>query len=424
MGGEAGESPRVVIVGGGFGGLWAAKALRKAPVRVLLVDRANHHVFQPLLYQVATAGLSPADIAQPIRSILSRQRNLEVLLASVTGVDSAGKRVLCGDRAIPYDWLILATGARHGYFGHPEWERHAPGLKTLEDAIRIRRDILLAFERAEAATSAEERSEWLSFVIVGAGATGVELAGSIAEIANRALARDFDRIDPKSARILLLDAADRVLPTFPEDLSAKTLASLKKLGVEVRTSTRVESVSERGVETTAGPIASRTVLWAAGVQAGSVAEWLGVEADAAGRVKASPDCGVPGLDGVFVIGDAMTLPGEDGGPLPGVAQVAMQQGTYVADAIAKRARGLPPRGPFRYGDKGILATIGRRMAVGQIGRWKLSGTLAWIAWLTVHIWYLIGFRNKLLVLINWAWSYVTYQRGARLITGIEGEEDA
>lgn len=459
----ADKRPTVVIVGGGFGGLWTARALRKAPVRVILVDRLNHHVFQPLLYQVATAGLSPADIAQPIRSILRGQPNLEVLLAEVVGVDTESKEVLLGrDRApsppehpttgtpehpllspqhpapntqhlprtLPYDFLILATGVRHSYFGHDDWERFAPGLKTLDDATAMRSRILIAFERAESAESKETQAAWLTFVVVGGGPTGVELAGAIAEIAFRSMAKDFDHIDPKQARIILIEAGPRLLPAFPIELSEATSASLGKMGVEVQTSVSVKNLSEGRVETSDGAIEARTVLWAAGNLATPVAKWLDTKADRMGRVLVEPDCSVPGQPEVFVIGDAMTLPGPDGQPLPGVAQVAMQQGDYVARAIAsrislpnpslifaaqKRGRGLTP---FRYRDKGVMATIGRRQAVCVIGGRQFRGFLAWFLWLTIHIWYLIGFRNKLLVLIQWAWSYLTFQRGARLITGL------
>lgn len=409
-----------MIVGAGFGGLQAAKALRKAPVRVVVVDRSNYHLFQPFLYQVATAGLSPADIAQPIRSILGRQTNVEVLLSEAAGVDAKTSELILSDgRRIGFDYLILATGVRHSYLGHPEWEPYAPGLKSLDDATLMRRNILLAFERAEASDSEQERREWLNFVIVGGGPTGVELAGAIAEIAVRAMPREFDHIDPAAARIVLVEASPRVLPAFPEDLSEKTLQSLVKLGVEVMTDTRVTKVADWGVETSRKPIRARTVLWAAGVEATPVAKWLGAKADNVGRVLVNADLSVPGVPEVFVIGDAATLIGPDGQPLPGVCQTAMQEGVYAAKAIIARIAGRPALKAFAYNDKGTMATIGRKLAVGKIGRLHISGALAWLFWIFLHVWYLIGFRNKLLVMIQWAWSYVTFQRGARLITGLD-----
>jgi NADH dehydrogenase len=424
-----GKIRHVVIVGGGFGGLNAARALAGAPVRVTLIDRRNYHLFQPLLYQVATAGLSPADIAAPIRHVLGKQANAEVLLGEVNAVDRARKIVRVAIkqgsegppdqeiREVDYDDLVIAAGSRHSYFGHDEWENVAPGLKTIRDATRIRRRILLAFERAETEPDPRKRAAELTFVIVGGGATGVEMAGSIAELAHRGLRRDFRRIEPGHARILLMDAGPRILAAFPEDLAKKAADYLRKRGVEIMTGARVEKVDFEGVEVSGSRIASRTVLWAAGVAASPAGKWLGAETDKAGRVKVRPDLSVPGLPDVFVIGDAMTLV-QDGHPLPGVAPVAMQQGNYVGRLLAGRARGKtdPPK-PFHYFNKGNLATVGRSFAVAEFGRLKLSGFVAWLTWLVVHIFYLIGFRTKLIVLIEWAWAYLTYDRGARLITG-------
>jgi NADH dehydrogenase len=408
--------PRIVIVGGGFGGLFAAKSLRRADADVLIVDKSNHHLFQPLLYQVATAGLSPANIAAPIRSVLSKQKNVEVMLAEVIGVNAQVKEVLLPDRRVSYDYLILATGARHSYFDHPEWEEHAPGLKSVRDATRIRTKILLAFEQAEMEKDSEAQRAWLNFVIVGAGPTGVELAGSIAELAHRVLTRDFDHINLSKTRVLLLEAAPRILPSFSEKLSKKARASLERLGVEVLEGTRVEDVQPDHVVANGVRIPTRSVLWAAGVQASHAASWLGVEPDRAGRIPVRPNCEVVGHDGVFAIGDTMSLAGEDGKPLPGVCQTAMQQGEFVGRLLMRRIAGRAEPAAFRYRDKGSLATIGRAAAVAQIGRFEFGGFLAWLLWLFVHILYLIGFANRVLVLIQWAWAYLTFQRGARLIT--------
>ena len=417
------EQPHVVIVGGGFGGLAAARALRKAPVRVTLVDRRNHHLFQPLLYQVATAGLSPADIAYPIRSVLRRQRNAHVILADATGVDVARRELVLKDGRLGYDYLVVATGARHAYFGHPEWEELAPGLKSLEDALEIRRRILLAFEKAEREPDAATRRALLTIVIVGGGPTGVELAGAIAEIAREVMKADFRSIDPTETRVVLVEAGPRVLATFPESLSGEAAAALAERGVEVRTGTRVTAIEPGAVGFDGEHVAAATVLWAAGVAASPLVKSLGGALDRAGRIEVAPDCSVPGHPEVFVIGDAATLKDAAGQPLPGVAPVAMQQGRYVARLIRRIVAG-EAREPFVYVDKGNLATIGRADAVAAIGRVQLHGLIAWMLWLVVHILYLVGFRNRVIVLVNWAWAYVTMSRGARLITGdIEPEPE-
>jgi NADH dehydrogenase len=413
---DARTRPRVVIVGAGFGGIFAAAKLAKVPVDVTLIDRRNYHLFQPLLYQVATAGLSPADIAYPIRSIVSRHRNTAVMLGKVTGVDLAGRQVLIGDRRVPYDYLVIATGARHAYFGHDEWEPHAPGLKKIEDATEIRRRILLAFERAEATEDAAERRRLLTFVIVGGGPTGVEMAGAVVELAHKALSRDFRRIDPKAARIILVEAAPRVLLTFPEQLSETARRSLQKLGVEVRLGKAVTACDEKGVMVGDERIDSGTVIWCAGVAASPAARWLGAEKDRAGRVKVNRDLTLPGHPEVFVIGDTAAADDGKGGIFPGVAPVAKQQGTYAGGAIEARMRGEAPA-PFRYVNYGNLATIGRKAAVVDFGWMRVSGFPAWLLWGVVHIFFLIGFRNRIVVLLEWLWAYVTFQRGARLITG-------
>lgn len=410
---------RVVIVGGGFGGIEASKALRRADVEVVVIDRSNHFLFQPLLYQVATAGLSPAQIATPIRRILRRQPNVRVLMAEVVGIDLDQKEVVLDDGREPYDYLILATGARHSYFGKPEWEALAPGLKNLDDAICIRRRILLAFEMAERAASEEECCNALTFVVVGGGATGVELAGSIAELARRTLVHDFDRVRPEQARVLLVEAGPRILSSFDARLSERAVQSLRRLGVEVLLNTKVVSVSDGSIEVEdeegRHEIETQTVLWAAGVQASPVASWLGAEADRAGRVRVEPDCSVPGHPEVFVIGDAMTM----GAGLPGVAQVAMQQGRYVARVIAARLAGRPAPAPFVYRDLGSMATIGRSAAIFQRGRLIMSGFLAWLGWLFVHLMQLVGHRNRVTVFIEWMWAYLVWERGARLITPVD-----
>jgi NADH dehydrogenase len=408
--------PRVVIVGGGFGGLMAAKGLRKAPVEIMVLDRSNHHLFQPLLYQVATAGLSPADIASPIRSILHKQKNTTVFMGEVIGIDTASKGVILRDRAIPYDFLVLATGARHSYFGRDEWEHLAPGLKSIEDATLIRRKILLAFEAAEMESDPQRRRELLTFVIIGGGPTGVEMAGSIAELAHKALSTDFRFINTKSARIVLVEGSSRILRGFCDSLSANAMKSLEKLGVEVRTGTVVQSIDREGVVLGEEALKTRTVIWAAGVIASPVGRWLGAECDAVGRVKVNPDLTAPSHEDIFVIGDTALVHGADGNPLPGIAPVAMQQGSYVASLIKARLQGMSEARPFQYVEKGKMATIGRSSAIVDFKGFRLTGFIAWLAWLLVHIYYIIGFRNRLLVLIQWAWAYFTFQRGTRLIT--------
>jgi NADH dehydrogenase len=416
-------NPRVVIIGAGFGGLSAAKDLAGQPFDVTVIDQHNYHLFQPLLYQVATAGLSPSDIAAPIRHVLNSQTNANVVLAKVTGVDIAAREVLAEGRRIPYDLLILATGAQHAYFGHGEWAAFAPGLKTIDDATYIRRRILLAFEKAETESDPAERARLMTFVVVGGGPTGVEMAGAIAELANRALAKDFRSIDPRSARIILVEAAPRVLTPFEPSLSETARTALEQLGVEVRTGAPVTALDDAGVSIGQGSeatrIETRTVVWAAGVIASPAGQWLGAETDHAGRVKVAPDLSVPGHPDIFVIGDTSALNDASGNPLPGVAPVAKQQGQYLAKLLRARHAGktLPP---FRYRDYGLLATVGRSRAVVQMGHLRLRGFLAWVLWSVAHIYFLIGFRNRLVVATNWLWNYVTFQRGTRLITGVEG----
>jgi len=407
--------PHIIIVGAGFGGLQAALALRNAPVKVTVIDRNNHHLFQPLLYWVATAGLSPADICSPIRHILSKQKNTEVLMAEVTGIDVQEQRVLIHHRSLPYNYLIVATGARDGYFGHTEWEQFAPGLKFIEDATTIRRKILLAFEAAEMETDPERVKELLTFVLVGAGPTGVEMAGAIAELAHKALASDFRHIDPALARIILIEAGPRILAAFPESLSRRAQKKLTKMGVEVKTGTPVESIDENGVMVAGEHIAAKTVIWSAGVAASPAGQWLGTEVDRAGRVKVGSDLSVPSHPNIFVIGDTASMI-QDGKPLPGVAQVAMQGGRYVASVIAQRVAGKEPKRAFHYRDKGNLATVGRSYAIVDMGKIRLTGFFAWVMWLAVHIFFLIGFSNRFVALFQWACTYITYQRGARLIT--------
>ena len=408
--------PRVVIIGAGFGGLSAAMRLAHVAADVTVIDRRNHHLFQPPLYQVATAALSPADIAAPIRGILARQGNTDVTLGTVTGIDTTGRAVLIGERRIAYDQLVIATGARESYFGHDEWAAVTSGLKSIEDATTMRRRILVAFERAEDCADEAERRRLLTFVIIGGGPTGVELAGALAELARAALARDFRHIDPSTARIVLIEGGPRLLPSFPPGLSEKAAQALARLGVEVRLDAMVTSCDEDGVVVGNTRIDGRTLIWAAGVAASPAAIWLGIEPGRGGRAPVGTDLTVPGHPEIFVIGDTAQVAGP-GGPLPGVAPAAKQQGAYVARAIAARLAGKPPPGPFRYRDFGNLATIDRHQAVVDFGWLRLTGRLAWLAWGVAHIYFLIGFRNRLAVAIDWLWSYITYQRGARLITG-------
>lgn len=415
--GEAKSSlPQVVIVGAGFGGLAAAKALGGKPVQVTVLDKENHHLFQPLLYQIATAGLSPANIAQPVRSILRYQKNIEVLMAEVTGFDVEKKLVLAGPRTFPYDHLIVATGARHSYFGHPEWEQNAPGLKTLDDALEIRRRLLLAFERAEGANTALERERQLTFVIVGAGPTGVEMAGAISEIARETMLRDFRNIDPSEARVMLVDAADRVLPTFDPKLSAQAESQLRNLKVEVRLGVKVQGVSPEGVDTPGGLIHARTVIWAAGNSASPVIKKLPGAFDRAGRIQITPELNLPDHPEIYVIGDTANFTGPDGKPLPGVSPVAMQQGKLAAKNVLARIQGQPAK-PFKYWDRGSMATIGRNRAVADVHFAKFGGMLAWLTWVFVHLVFLMSFRSRIAVFFTWVYAYFTRDQGARLITG-------
>ncbi len=408
--------PRVVIVGAGFAGLTAARRIARLPVHVTVVDRRNHHTFQPLLYQVATAGLSPGEIAAPIRWILRAHSNVEVLLEEVLDFNLEQKKVITQEQELDYDFLIIASGATHAYFGHPEWEPLAPGLKTIEDALEIRRRVLLAFELAERQTADGQTAPPLQFVVVGAGPTGVELAGTMAEIARHAMNHEFRNIDPRQSRILLIEGGPRVLPAYSEELSRKAEDQLRRLGVEVRTSNLVTRVEPGAVWVGDEKIPSPVVLWAAGVAASPLGRKLGVPIDRAGRVLVQPDLSLPGYREVFVLGDLAALADENGKLLPGVAPVAIQEGDWIAETIARDLEHQPRR-IFHYHDKGSLATIGRAAAVAQIGKFELSGYFAWLAWLFIHIFFLIGFRNRVIVMIQWAWSYLTYERGARLITG-------
>jgi NADH:ubiquinone reductase (H+-translocating) len=410
-------SPHVVIIGGGFGGLSAARALRNADVRVTLIDRRNHHVFQPLLYQVATATLSPGDIAAPIRWILRRERNVRVLLADASRIDVNARRIeLTDGSALEYDFLIVATGSRHAYFGHQDWEKNAPGLKTLEDAIAIRRRILIAFERAEREEDARRQRELLTFVIVGGGPTGVELAGTLAEIARQTLRDEFRSVDTARARIVLVEAGPTILPTFPEKLRNAARRSLQRLGIEVREGTAVTAVDAHGVMAGSERIDAGTVLWAAGVAASAIVRTLGVPLDRAGRVIVEPDLSIAGHPEVFVVGDAAAFLHQGGALLPGVAQAAMQGARHAARTILRRMRAEPPQA-FVYRNLGSMAIVGRRAAISDLGWAQFSGVLAWLSWLFLHIFMLIGFRNRVVVLFEWAVAYITYQRGARLITG-------
>ena len=424
--------PHIVIVGGGFAGLWATRALARANVRITLIDRRNHHLFQPLLYQVATAGLSAPDIAAPLRHILRGQRNVEVRMGEVVAIDAAAKSITLGDgEMLRYDFLLLASGATHAYFGHDDWAPHAPGLKTLDDALAIRRRLLLAFERAESAENAQARAAWLNFAVVGGGPTGVELAGTLAEIARHTLRDEFRRIDPAEAKVRLIEAGPRVLPSFPESLSAKARAQLEELGVEVVTGTPVNAIEADGYVLGDSFVRAHTVIWAAGVAASPLGALLGAPRDRAGRVQVEADLSVPGHPEIFVAGDLASVQ-RDGKPVPGVAPAAKQMGVHVAQVIRARLREGARNAsetsataadvtsrilPFRYRDFGNLATIGRMAAVVHFGKLKLSGVIAWWFWLVIHIFFLIGFRNRLIVLINWAWAYWSYQRAARIILG-------
>jgi NADH:ubiquinone reductase (H+-translocating) len=415
---EAGARPRVVVVGAGFAGLAAVQGLARTEVDITLIDRRNYHLFQPLLYQVATAALSPADIAWPIRSILRRQRNASVQLGRVTAVDRTRREVLVEDgRRLPYDYLVLATGARHAYFGHDDWEGAAPGLKKVDDATMIRQRLLLAFERAEVCDDRTERTRLLTFVVVGGGPTGVEIAGAIAELARKALASDFRSIDPQSTRVVLVEAGPRLLPAFPSELAYKAEAALERLGVELSFGAPVAHCDEEGVRVGAKRIPARTVIWAAGVMASPAGRWLGAECDRAGRVKVGPDLSLPGSPEVFVVGDTALTLAHAGQPVPGIAPAAKQMGKHVAKLIAARIGRREVDPEFRYRHLGNLATIGRKAAVADLGRIRLSGLPAWLLWAMAHVYFLIGWRNRFVVSLNWAWSYVTFERGARLITG-------
>jgi NADH dehydrogenase len=410
------KTPRVVIVGGGFAGLYAARALRHAAAHVTLIDRRNHHLFQPLLYQVATAGLAPTQIATPIRAIVRHQKNTDVLMGEVTGVDTDAKQVKLGEQCVPYDYLVLATGARHAYFGHDEWEPFAPGIKTLEDATSLRARILLSFERAELEPDPAERARLTTFVLIGGGATGVEMAGAIVELANKALARDYRHIDPKMARVVLVEAGPKLLAQFPDDLSEHARRSLEKLGVEVRLGHAVTTCDEDGVTMGSTRIESRCVIWAAGVQSSPAAKWLGATADRAGRAIVGPDLRIKGRKEIFIVGDCALAKGAGGKPLPGLASVAKQQGKYAGQAILDELAGRPVK-PFAYTNYGELATIGRKAAIADFHGFHLTGFIGWLVWSLAHIYFLIGFRNRLAVALDWTWSYLTFERGARLITG-------
>jgi NADH:quinone reductase (non-electrogenic) len=410
--------PKVVIIGAGFGGLEAAKALKRATADVIVIDRHNHHCFQPLLYQVATAALSPADIAWPIRHILRPQRNATVLMEEVQGIDPEKKVLHTQYGEIAYDYLVIATGATHSYFGHDEWSKFAPGLKRIEDATRIRRSILIAFERAEVTQDQDQQRRLLTFVIVGGGATGVEMAGAIADVAGQTLAADFRRIDPRSARIVLVEAGPRLLPTFPPSLSDYALRTLTRSGVEVKTDTLVTKCDANGVDLKNGRIDADTVIWAAGVTASPAVRWLNTEADRAGRVKVGADLSVPGHPEIFVVGDTAAVTDSKGQPVPGIAPAAKQMGKYVGKLISARIAGREWKKPFRYMHLGELATIGRRAAVVKFGALELKGFLGWLFWSLAHIYFLIGLRNRFVVAFNWFWDYITFQRGARLITDV------
>jgi NADH dehydrogenase len=409
------QRPQVVIAGAGFGGLQAAKALAKTAVDVVLVDTYNHHCFQPLLYQVATAALSPADVAWPIRAIVRAQKNVRVIMARVTGIDVTARRVHTSEIDLPYDYLVLATGSTHSYFGHDDWAPFAPGLKHIADATEIRRRFLLAFERAEVVEDKTEQARLLTFVIVGGGATGVEMAGAIAEVARRTLRHDFRRIDPRSSRIILIEAGPRLLPTFPEPLSAYARRSLRGMGVEVEINRAVTGCDAQGVSLTGDRIEAATVVWAAGVVASPAAQWIGAEHDRAGRITVNPDLSIPGRPEIFAVGDTASVLERDGHPVPGIAPAAKQMGSYAGNVIAARVQGKSAPPPFAYHHLGELATIGRKSAVVKLGVFQLTGFPGWLFWSAVHIYFLIGLRNRFVVALNWLWSYMTFQRGARLI---------
>ena len=417
----AAATPSVIIIGGGFGGLSAARALARAPVHVTLIDRHNYHLFQPLLYQVATAGLAPNTIAAPIRAILRRQVNATVLMETVTGIDAAKRSVLIGEEHLDYDFLVIATGARHAYFGHGDWERFAPGIKTLADALTIRQHVLTAFEAAENCHEPNERRRLLNFVLVGAGPTGVELAGAIAELAKVSLAHDFCRINPADARIILIEAGPRILPSFPPRLSAAAQQALEKLGVEVRLGKAVTLCDAEGVVVAGERIEARNILWAAGVAASPAAIWLNVAADRAGRIEVLEDLSVPGHPEIFAIGDTCASNSWDGKSAPGIAPVAKQMGRHAAAVIRAHVEGTSSPPPFRYRHQGSLATIGRNKAVVDFGWMTLSGRLAWLLWAFAHIYFLIGFRSRIVVALDWLWAYVTFRRGARIILAETGD---
>lgn len=416
--------PHVVIVGAGFGGLAAAKALGDQDVDVTVIDKQNHHLFQPLLYQVATAGLSPADIAAPIRSILRKYSNIRVLLDCVRGVDTENQTVTVNESApIHYDWLILATGAHHSYLGNDEWAHWAPGLKTLDDATEVRGNVLIALERAEMETDKTKRDALLTFIVIGGGPTGVEMAGAIAELAHRSVSGDFRSITPNCSRIILVDSGKRLLKSFPESLSATALKALNQLGIEVRLGIRIAEVHDRGVMIGTELVCANTIVWAAGVMASPAAKWLGRTGDRSGRMPVDDDLRVAGLSNVMVIGDTATCLDEGGAPFPGVAPVAKQQGYYAAKAIMRRIEGQDVK-PFRYRNYGNMATIGRQRAIVDFGRVQVSGLMAWLLWSVIHVYFLVGFRSRLTVGMTWLWNYVTFERNARLITGLVDAQPA
>lgn len=412
----AGDKKRVAIIGAGFAGLAAARALRKADLEIFLIDRRNHHVFQPLLYQVATAALSPAQIAQPIRAIMRKQENCTVVLGAVTGIDKEGQRIFGDKGELAYDYLIIATGATHTYFGNDAWSGCAPGLKSIEDATLLRQRILSAFEKAEACDDEAERQALLTFVIVGGGPTGVEMAGAIAELAHHTLKGDFRRIDPAQARIILAEGGDRILKAFPPALSERTAKDLNKLGVEVNTGQAIKDCTPDGVRLGEDWIPARTIIWAAGVKASPAAQWLQVEGDRAGRVVVQPDLTLKDYPNIFVIGDTASIQNPDGNPVPGLAPAAMQQGGYAARLILSRLRGEQSPLPFTYKNYGTMATIGRGMAIADFGKFSCAGFLAWCLWGAIHLMPLVGFRNRFVVACDWLWSYFTHERGVRLIT--------